>query len=189
MNKRTIFFIVAAVVLVGGAITAYFLFFRDDTPDAAPPGKPTLNPNAQPVHIPGKGSTLITSGATGVTGAGFAGMNESNLNSYNVLTDPGTNPQKIHFTAPFNKACDPWVWYNKWLYAYVESTQDANTGLRTCYYEVSKSKLPAELAVQTPAAGACANFKLYLSGIEYAYDSIRNVKIGIVTIPYCIYKR
>jgi hypothetical protein len=192
MSKKVIFFIAAAVVLAGAGIAAYFLFFRNSSADEAPDNSnPTLDPNGQPVNIPGQGSTLITSGATGLANLpAFSGLTEATLASSNVLTSPGSAPAKVHLVVPFNGVCDPFIWYKSWLYSFVESIQDSGTGQRTCYYAVNKSKLPAELLVATPASGACGNFKLYLSGVEYKYVSIRNVKFGPAPgVNYCVYKK
>lgn len=149
-------------------------------------------PVATPVITPlGKGSTLITTGASqDTTQFGYA-IKEGNLASYNLLTSAGSNPKLIHFTVPFNQTCYASIWYKSWLYYYRGFTQDANTGMKTCYYGTDKNRMWKELLVQTPVSGTCSNFKLYLSGVEYRFTEIRLIGIDqyIGNVNFCVYKK
>ena len=153
------------------------------------------NPNGIPQPAPvsanslGKGSTLITTGASLDNTSFDYKINESNLASYNLFTSAGNNPKLIHYALPFNQTCYSRNWYKGWLYDYRGFSQDTNTGAKTCYYGVDKSKLPAEIFVQTPASGSCANFKLYLSGVEYRFIEIRNINAGNQQVNFCVYQR
>lgn len=203
MSKKVIFFIVVGVVIVAAGIAAYFLFFSDDTDEGNNTGGNTgggtgnsgagslnINPNATAIGL-GYGSTAVNQADTvGIAGADFTGLTEDNIKSRNVLTAAGSNPAKIHFTVAFNASCPAFVWYKNWLYAFDQSVQNSNTGIKTCYYSVKPSTLPAQLLVMAPTQGDCTNFKLYISGVEYKYVEKTSIVTGL-GFPklYCVYKK
>lgn len=117
-------------------------------------------------------------------------ITNANIGSFNIFTSAGSNFEFINFTTQFNKQCPQYVWYKHWLYSFVASTTDANTGNKTCYYKVDKSVFPTELKIQTPNS-QCSNFKFYTSGVEYKFLEIRVETPNPLSTPitYCVYTK
>lgn len=206
------FFIFLAVILVLGVIVYYSIV--NTTANAqgegggseqAPPrpntsgtGIATPDTTATPVSLPmSLHSTKVSGGSiivpTKSLSAFFIGISEANLSSFNILGSPVSNPELIHYETSFNSQCPQYVWYNRSLYALRGTDVNSTTGVKTCYYKNAQSSLPSELKVQTTAiAGQCANFKLYLSGVEYRYTKSSTETIYnpfATTVNYCVYQK
>lgn len=188
---KTVFYIILAVIIILAA-AAIYLFYKNKKSNSGnantTPGLGNATPLPATILLGQNSSQVSISDITATQGASFDNITEASLPSFNVLTSPGSNPGKIHFVVSFNTTCAPFVWYKNWLYSYLGSTQDTVSGNKTCYYGINSAKLPAELLVD-PTGTSCQNFKLYISGIEYKYDSIKPVKKGFVFVPHCVYKK
>lgn len=206
--------IVVAVIIVFGVVYYFFLSPEGDTPDpndgkacktadgkdgfmkggicvnSQQNPKPILDPNPVVVTLPLKtGSTSVNISDTAQAVINFSGLKEDNMVSYNVLTSAGSNPIKIHYVTGFASSCPQYIWYKNWLYSYRGTEQD-QSGNKTCYYGINKSILPSSLDIQLTGL-TCANFQVYVSGIEYKYDKTIIKGGGLTTSAktYCVYNK
>lgn len=129
----------------------------------------------------------------------FNGLLESNIDSFNVQKSAGSNPQYIHFDTEFDSQCYQYVWHKKWLYTFVGqqavaggSATGEGQNLKTCKYGISKASLPSQLRVRIASpANPCANFRLFISGLEYKYSQTITEAGAMSSAPvtYCIYNK
>lgn len=157
-------------------------------------GNLQLDPSLNPVHV------AKNKVAAGPNPLGFYNnINTGNLSNFNILGSNISNPGLIYFTTRFDSQCPSYVWYNKWLYVFVNEKISQATGPhredeKNCYYRLDRSIFPNEFKVQLPSpVHTCPALKLFISGIQYSYSETRSEFVqsaqGGSWKSFCIYKR